>query len=256
MKALAHVASWSSGHPWLAVLLVLGLTAGIGSGFGQAESGRVIDQFIPDDLAAVDTRDSIEATFGASEPAFVLFLTADPGNPALIRAIAALDSKLTTDPLIVAVASIADHVPTEGKTDAEIQSAWDAANARQDTANQFIREDAILVRVSYQINLEPESITASLDAAVADLDLPGVTVQPAGLAYIEQAQSEGGAQDVQYLVPLSVVVIAIILAILFRRPADVVIPIATTFVALAWAYGTPAWAQMPLSPLWCSASCP
>ncbi len=249
VKALAIVASWSSGHPWLAVLVVLGLTAGLGAGFAQAESGRVIDQFIPDDLAAVETRDRIEATFGASEPAFVLLRSDDPGAPDLIRAIAAMDAELSRDALVSDVASIADHVPTEGKSDAEIQAAWNEAKARPDIAGAFIRDDATLVRVSYQVNLEPEAITASLDAATANIQVPGVTVQPAGLAYLEQAQSEGGAQDVQFLLPLSVVVIAVILAILFRRPADVVIPIATTFVALAWAYGILTWAQMPLSPL-------
>ncbi len=250
VKVFARVASWSSSHPWLAILVVFLLTAGLGSGFAQAESGRVIDQFVPDGLEAVATQDRIEELFGASEPAFVLFLTDDPGAPALLREIAALDSRLEALDLVNEVASITDHLgDVEALTDNELRAAWERANARPDLAGQFIRDDATLVRASFAVDLEPVDITEPLDEAVSGFALSGVQVIPAGLAYVEVAQSEGGAQDVQILVPLSVLVIAIVLAILFRRASDVVIPIATTFVALAWAFGILTWAQFPLTPL-------
>ncbi len=226
------------------------MTGALGAGFAQAESGRVIDQFIPDDLAAVDTQERIEARFGASEPAFVLFITSEPGAPELLRAIHALDRDLEDREIVLDVASITDHLgDVPSLSDAELRSAWNEANGRPDLSGQFIRDDATLVRVAFAVDLESGDITAAVDDAVSGIQLAGVDILPAGLAYVEQAQNEGGAQDVQYLVPLSVVAIAIILAFLFRRPSDVLIPIVTTFVALAWAYGILTWAQMPLSPL-------
>lgn len=244
MQFLARSAAWSNAHPWKAVGITLLVTLALGGGFAQAETGRVIDQFIPDDLAAAQTQDEIEDLFGASELAFVMFLADDPGDPELLRALMALDARLEAEEVVQDVASVADFL-TDG-TDQELRDQWDALQAQPPIAGQFIRDDATLMRVAFDVGLEPATITEILDDAEAPGDWQLVR---AGLAYVEVAQEESGAQDVQILVPLSIVAIAVLLGILFRRPADVILPIATTFVALAWAYGTIAWAQMPLSPL-------
>ncbi|MGB1587065.1 MAG: efflux RND transporter permease subunit [Thermoplasmatota archaeon] len=244
MQFLSRLASWSNAHPWKASAITLVITLALGAGFGQAESGRVIDQFVPDDLEAAQTQDDVEALFGASELAFVMFVADDPGDPNLLRAVIAMDGELTDQELVQDVASVADFL-TEG-SDAELREQWQTLQGQPAVAGQFIRDDATLLRVAFEPELDPATITEILDSVAAPGDWQVVR---GGLAYVEVAQEEGGAQDVQILVPLSIVAIAILLGILFRKPADVIIPIATTFVALAWAYGTIAWAQMPLSPL-------
>lgn len=78
------------------------------------------------------------------------------------------------------------------------------------------------------------------DQAKAQLHLTGVAVQKNDIAAFIQ-------KDQQVILPLVVVVLALILALVFRHPSGVILPLATTAISLIWTMGSYALAGLQLN---------
>lgn len=84
-----------------------------------------------------------------------------------------------------------------------------------------------------------EAIAAALDirSAVRALDLRGATVRVVGRPLLEHAATELTNRELPRLLGLSLLLITVVLALVFRNPADVAIGLVGLFLALVWTYG-------------------
>ncbi len=247
----ASVAAWSARHPWFAVVISLIAIVGTGSGLTQAEQGRIGELFVPDDLPALDTQRHIEAIWGETEGSFLLYLTDDPTNPALIRAVArdaenalAIDGALDTAGIHTLLeARLGD---LDKASDQEIQAA--AKNFLSTPAGQpFMAADALLMRITLEPVDDIPTMIQSLDA-VRDASTANADIRSASGLHVEEEQNQNAGGDVAFLMPLSLGVIILLLSVLFRRFQDVAIPMTTVLMSILMAYGTVAWAGMELAP--------
>lgn len=78
--------------------------------------------------------------------------------------------------------------------------------------------------------------------------LPGnLAVYQTGLPLVSEALAEYTALDFKKLPPVTLVVIALILFLLFRNVACLVLPLMTVILAQIWTFGLMAWLRIPLS---------
>lgn len=248
---LTTVPAWSSRHPLAAIAIVLVVAAGLGAGMGQTVEGRFTELFVPDSLESLDTLHDIEDIWGESEPATWLYLVDDPTDPGLIRAMDDDKQRLVAAPEVQGARSYSDIIEAmvgelDDATDAEIRAAAQQA-MQQGRADGFAVDDATLIRIDLEPSSDLNAITDALDALAADSDADA-DLRSTGFLYVERMQTESATSDVGILMPLSMVVVVLVLTFLFRRVQDVVVPIVTSLVAIVMAYGTVAWAQLPILP--------
>ncbi len=250
-KVFAATAHWSASHPVIALGITLLLTAALGAGMSQADTGRVSELFVPDDLEAQKTLGRIDDIWGRSDGSFLLYIVDDPTEPTLLRNIADDVASLRSDPIVLGVGGL--PVILE-----DVLGDLDAASDQQirAAASQIIdgpggedlaSDDAILLRLQIQPDLDVGDSTKVLDDIAAD-SAADADVIAAGPLHLERAQQASGDADVAFLMPLSVGVLILVLSLLFRRVKDVAAPIAVGFLAIAMAYGTVAWVGLPLAP--------
>ncbi len=236
MDALANTASWCARHPAWTILLALTLTAGLGAGMTQAEAGRVQELFVPDGLESVATLEQIEHLWGTSDTLFLVYITEDPLAPDLLETIRA-DAAMAANLPGYQEAHVLPNMVPEGAP----RQAYEAAGEQAG----LLAPDAQLVRIF----IDPtEDVMGVTDAFNQIRDASAANPIATGPIYLERSQQEGANLDVAILMPISVVMIGVVLAIVFRRAQDVLVPMVTASLALAMAYGTVAWAGLPLAP--------
>lgn len=246
----AAVAHWSASHPVKALGLALLLTLGLGAGMSQADEGRVSQLFVPDDLDAQKTLEQIEAIWGRSDGAFFLYLVDDPTAPATLRDIAADVETLRDEDIVLGVSGLPVALEErlgdlDDASDQDIRRAAEQVLAAPG-GDGLATDDAVLLRIELEADQDVQATTKLLDDIAADSDVEEVLA--AGLLHIERAQQSSGSEDVAFIMPLSVGVIVLVLSLLFRRVKDVAAPLAVGFLSIAMAYGTVAWAGLPLAP--------
>ncbi len=251
MNPFAAMASWSARHPAWVIPLVLLTAAGLGAGMAQAEEGRISELFVPDNLEALDTLHQIQDIWGESEPAFFLYLVDDPTDPDLLRAVAQDIERLQASDAIIEAQGLPSLLEQQvGPLDqASDESIREAASSliQSGRAEGLAVDDALLVRIELSLPLDVVEVTDLLDAA-ADASTADADLRAAGFLFIERLQNEDAGADVGILMPLSLGVVILVLSLLFRRPQDVVVPLVTVLVAIVMAYGTVAWAGLPMAP--------
>jgi predicted RND superfamily exporter protein len=246
---MAAAASWSVTHPVIAIFVTMSIAFGAAAGMSQAESGRISELFVPDDLPAVHVQREIEEIWGESEAAFLYYEVADPTDPDLLRNVFRDMQQAADVSSVERVQGLPSVIEAIHGDFMNIDDATIRATAKQlqgsAAGNAYITENALLVRISFPPADDIPAMTAALDA-VADKSQAGPVAS--GAIYLEQLNTESAGGDVKFLMPLSLLTMVVLLALLFRRFQDVVIPLFTVLVALAMAYGTVAWSGQALAP--------
>ncbi|MGB0652036.1 MAG: efflux RND transporter permease subunit [Thermoplasmatota archaeon] len=253
MDPLSRLAAWSNGHPWLAGGLVLLLTVGLGSGFAFADTADISELFVDPEMPAKKAFDEVQARFELGDRASVVWIDDDPTSPRILREQAAVGASLRAESFVVQASGLAEAVAErvgdlEDASDQEIRSATQVyLQERPDAAARLLRDDALQMPIALEINTDAPTAVETILAAVDEFTTGDVIA--GGYPFGVVAYDESGASDVALLLPLSIGLIALFLGALFRRPGDVVIPLATVFTAIVMTYGVMPFFGVPFSPL-------
>ncbi len=248
---LAASARWSATHPAIAIASVLAVTLLLGAGMTQAEQGRIQDLFVPDGLPAQATLETIGDIWGQSDASLFLYIVDDPSDPGLLRAVAEDAGRLRAQAVVQDVGGLPVLLESQlgdlgNIPDAQLREAAQGL-IKSPAGSALAVDDALLLRISIEPGQDVVATTALLDSIAAQSSADG-DLRSAGPLYVERMQQDSGNADVALLMPLSVATIVLVLSLLFRRLRDVLVPMVVSFLALAMAYGTVAWAGLPLAP--------
>jgi hypothetical protein len=208
------------------------------------------ESLVARDTAQDALYDRFRQTFGSDEDLLVAVRPPALLTPQGLQTIAALTERIAALPGVRAVFSLANaQAIVAGAAGAEpaplLARPYDGAAARAaldrhpDLAAQFVSPDRRTAGILVEIEERPgdEAYRAALIHALRALGQAvardGVALHLTGIAVQKNDVSEYIERDKAWLMPLAVVVLAAALALFFRHPFGVVLPLAVTGITVA-----------------------
>ena len=116
--------------------------------------------------------------------------------------------------------------------------------------NNLISKDrkTTLITLVLADTAHPEKVVEQIQALIDNSD-PGLRLYQIGMPLLSQALGVFTERDFMHLPPITFAIIALILLILFMRPAYVLLPLLCVFISLTWTFGIMALTGVPLSML-------
>jgi uncharacterized protein len=269
-RLLDRLSSLVTGRPGLSLVVLVVVSIGLGSFATRLEQSTDFDSFAPGDetseaLAEVRTRfgtggDALQVLLDAGENGNVL----SPDGLAAARRVSATagdvlgdraarpDEPMVSfaDPITIAMDRV-DAGPPDAADPAVITAVAEGTLATPagsqlagllsddlDTDGASARAGLGIVELSDDLGVDA-AVDASLElrGAIRALDLGDVSVGVVGQPLLEDASAELMGDELPRLLGISLLLITIVLAFVFRRVSDVLTGLAGLALALTWTYG-------------------
>ncbi|MBT6432421.1 MAG: MMPL family transporter [Deltaproteobacteria bacterium] len=264
-------------HPWITIVLFTAGTLLFAAGIPKVQLNNDIQQFFPQGDTRVDVLNEHRATFGPDDTTLTIVVDLGDKPSKSLQApwllwVDAVGKDLRQIEGVTGVGSITETSMLHGK-DGELiisplfgtESVFDETfNERFEylsqsplTQGRFFSSTMSMTLLTVKLDeryQDPNMLKEPLDAIQkvvnGHLGKHGVTqVHFGGIPFIRHATLGLMQKDVQWLFPISLLVISLLLIVIFRRVPMVLLPLGTIMVGTVWTAGTIGWLGISLTPL-------
>lgn len=238
-------------HRILVIAVFAIVTAALCAGLPRLRLETSIYDLAIEDLPEKKAYDAFKERFGSEEIIVVVVHDVDVFNPRVFEKIRNLSECLSKVPGVRRVLSL-PHI----KDRMDVTKKWDLARYRQ-----VVRQVSLFTRNIVSPDERHTAITLVLEAgpprarilaevrSVMAGEGKGLPLYDTGLPSVSDALVRATERDFIWLPPLTFLLMAVALAVVFRRAGFVLLPVASLLLVLLWTFGAMAWAGVPLSML-------
>ncbi|MFP4474479.1 MAG: MMPL family transporter [Desulfatibacillaceae bacterium] len=238
-------------RPWLTIALVVALTALLGAGALRLRLQTSLYDLMIEDLPETAFYEATKETFGTEEIILVVARADDVFDPATFAHLDELASRLGE------LDGVRRTISLPGaKRAMDITGTMDPGRFREVVRhvdlfrNNLVSGDGTAAGVTLVLEdrQEREELIDRVAAVMEEYE-NGVSLYQVGMPVVSLALARFTEKDFFTLPPLTFVVIAILLLLLFRTWHGVLLPLSCILVSLIWTVGVMGWTGTPLSML-------
>lgn len=236
-------------HPWQVILPIVLLTICFAWQIPQLHFETSIYDLTIEDLPQTREYNAFKKTFGCEEIILVVARTSgvfDPKTFAEIERLASQFEKVKGVRRVISLPGIRKAMDITGK--------WTLSDFKREIAPVTLLEKNIVSKdgrtTVISLILEDTKRKDPVIASVQDLIDKEKTTRPMyqiGMPVVSMALTHFTEQDFLRLPPITFLLIALSLFLLFRNLSGVLIPAGSVLIALIWTFGLMAWTGTPLS---------
>jgi len=236
-------------HPWRIILPIALLTLLFAWQIPQLRFETSIYDLTIEDLPQTREYNAFKKTFGCEEIVLVVARTADVFDPktfANIERLAGQFEKIKGVRRVISLPGI--------KKAMDITEKWTLSDFKREIAPVTLLEKNILSgdgkTTVISLILEDAKRKDPVIVSIENLIEKEKSTQPmyqVGMPVVSMALTHFTEQDFLRLPPITFLLIALILFLLFRNLRGVLIPAGSVLIALVWTFGLMAWTGTPLS---------
>lgn len=241
-------------RPYLVILCVLLVSGFMVYGATKLSMTTEFDKFLPREYPSVKTKLEFENEFGSVSYALVLIEGDNVTKAGAIRAILELENSLQTDPelqsAVTRVEAYTDYVlsggmlPPDLQLEASVQLMLIQPVVAEKVVGKLITADqtAALIKVSVSGELpraERTKVTSALRERVDNFNSVNENLQAGITGDVILYEDIFGMmnRDNSVLIPAAILLVAIILFLVFKRPSDIIAPLLIVGLGSMWAVG-------------------
>ena len=258
---IKRVAEAIERRPYLTLLAVLIVSGFMAYGVTKLSMTTEFDKFLPEECPSIKARLEFESEFGSVSYVPILIEGDNVTQAAAIHAILDLENSLQTDPklqnFVIQVEVYTDYIiplvlqmsggvlPPDPQLEASVQSILLQPEITEKVVGKLITADhhAALLNVSIGGELpkdERAKVVNTLRDRVDNFNATNENLRARATGELILHEDIYGMmnQDNSVLIPAAILLVAIILFLVFKRPSDIFTPLMIVGLSSMWAVGT------------------
>lgn len=246
--------------PYLILLCVFLVSGFMAYGVTKISMTTEFDKFLPEEYPSIKAKLEFESEFGRVSYVLILVEGDNVTRAGVIHAILELENSLRTNPelrdVVTQVGAYTDHIiplilqvggdvlPPDPQLEASVQSLLAQPEVAERVVGKLIAADqkAALVNVSVGGELsrgERVKVTSALREYVDNFNAVNENLRARVTGDIILHEDIYGMmnRDNSVLIPAAILLVAVILFLVFKRPSDIAIPLLIVGLGSTWAVG-------------------
>jgi len=238
-------------RPWVVILVVVGISAFFAIQIPNLSFKTSVYDLIIEDLPETKRYDAFKEVFGSDEIIRVV-IKADNIFDTLtfkkIESLAAQASEIKGIRRIISLPDIRKTIDISGNRDlAEIAQILEGVQLFRKNLFSPDHKETVLTLVLEQ-DVDPDAVIAAVRKMIAEAPKE-LSLYQIGMPLVSQTLARLTQKDFLHLPPITFLLIAIVLLLLYRNFLYLILPLACVSFALTWTFGFMALTRIPLSML-------
>ena len=238
-------------HPWVVILITAGITLFFSLQIPKLSFQTSIYDLVIEDLPETAAYERFKGIFGSDEIIRVVAKADNVFDPATFRRIDALAETAARIPgvrRVISLPGIKKAVDLSGKwtLDRFEQVIDPILLFRRNIVSEDHKTTALTLVLDN--HADPGVVIGAVEEMIG-AETSGISLYQIGMPLVSQALVQLTERDFSRLPPLTTLVIAAFLFLLYRNPHGILMPLLSVNCALVWTFGLMAWSRVPLSML-------
>jgi predicted RND superfamily exporter protein/anti-sigma regulatory factor (Ser/Thr protein kinase) len=246
---LPVVLKWITTKPWIVIVIGLGLTCFFAFHIPKLSFRTSVYDLLIEDLPDTAVYEDMKAEFGSDEIIRLVVKTDNVFAPAAFREVADISEKCAALKGVRRVISLPlikkDIDPAAKMSLAQFETVVAPVALFQKNLISADRKNTGITLI-LEKDVDQESVISAVDAIIAS-QADHLSLYQIGMPLISRALVNYSIHDFQRLPVLTFGLIAAVLFILLRRPAQVFLPLMCVCIVLVWTFGFMGLMQLKLS---------
>jgi diguanylate cyclase (GGDEF)-like protein len=238
-------------RPWIVIMIVVGVTALFATQIPSLSFKTSINDLIIEDLPETERYDAFKEVFGSDEIIRVVIKATDIFDDPTFKKIEVLAEQAAAIKGVRRVLSLPEirkNIDMSGdKSLSEIAQILDGVQLFRKNLYSPDHKETVLTLVLEQ-DVDPDTVIQAVQDVIAAAPKE-LSLYQIGMPLVSQALAQLTQKDFLQLPPLTFLLIAVVLLLLYRKFIYLLLPLTCVSFALIWTFGFMALTRIPLSML-------